>query len=169
MLAERQRALSTVEKVGDKSQGATRKPLTQGGFGFHKGHDGPRIFLLDHDHWHLHLQSCPHPHNPKNLQPLCSRQLFAFSSQSGPQRVVCGLASSAPHWSTSDILFSRPPKTYQIRIPVCVWWGWGRRWRGPKICAVTCATGDSEALLRSTASLMAQQVKNLPAMQETQA
>ena len=55
MLAERQRALSAVEKVGDKSQGAIRKPLTQGGFGFHKGHDGPRIFLLDHDHWHLHL------------------------------------------------------------------------------------------------------------------
>ena len=34
-----------LEKVGDK-RGATSKPLTQEGLGFHKGHDSPHIFLL---------------------------------------------------------------------------------------------------------------------------
>ena len=33
---------------------------------------------------HLHLQSCPHPHNPRNLKPPCNHQPFAFSSQSVP-------------------------------------------------------------------------------------
>ena len=63
------------------------------------------------------------------------------------QRVVCGLATSAPRGNTPTCSsHAHPRPTKSESLCVCVWRRWGGGWRGPTICAVTCATGDSEAL-----------------------
>jgi len=104
----------------------------------------PWISFLDHplslqgvEPLHLSLSQL-HPSPPPTIMPTSSRPqepqatpqpsalcLLLTICSNTTQRVVCGPATSAPHRRASDMQFSHPPPTYRIRIPVCVWRGWG--------------------------------------------
>ena len=115
-----------LEKVGDKRQGATRKSLTQGGFGFHKGHDNPRIFLLDHNHWHLHLLRAvpllsslnffpwPSP-SSQGIQPL-PVSATSFTSTYNHAHILTTLKTSSHPSATSSLPspHNLPPRGWSV-------------------------------------------------------
>ena len=73
---------------------------------------------------HAHILTTPETSShPANTSPLPSYNLFQCHPKGG---LWTGNISTA--WEHTDMQFSRPPQTYQIRIPVCVCVaevGWG--------------------------------------------